>query len=191
MINKRSTSQGFTHRQHVYPNTTQAMEEGKNVRLIYQGRVLADDASLASCGVESGAFLHCAVTNRLALPVAQPVGGEAGSDGEQLIEGPEWLQEAAREGSPEWQAAYAHDNGASQPRGSREGTWAEFMLGVFLGVGLRWFATIWLWQRNVSRRTKLGILAGMVLRMVMDSQGADTSSNQQKPPPQTGGGGKT
>lgn len=130
---------------------SQALQEGKNVRLIFQGRVLADEASLASCGVEAGAFVHCAVSSRPALPVAQPVGGDVedggGSDGEQLIEGPEWLRNAQRVGSPEWQAAYAHENGGAQGRRqARDGNACQFLVGFAMGWSLNFFATIWVSQ---------------------------------------------
>jgi hypothetical protein len=83
---------------------------------------------------------------------------------------------------------------------SDHGTMRDFFYGLLMGFGCGYIMLFCMWDRNVSQRQKLGILAGMVLSLmfslVMQEGRKDTSEShsglvhgQEQQPTSTSGGG--
>lgn len=150
--------------------------EGKTVRLILRGKLLRDDDTLEASGLGEGSFVHCAVTRGRGLVVNDPQ-----SENHQAMGAPGGLREFDDAQVPRW---------LLHGQGPRQGTNGDFMLGFVMGFFLGILTLIWVWQRSVPRRQKVGILLGMscnFLFSIMTSNPEQAQGNQpQSPTHQTG-----
>ena len=53
--------------------------------------------------------------------------------------------------------------------GSELGSWRDFLYGVLMGFALGFMMVFCIWDRNVSHRQKLGILAGIMMQVMLSS----------------------
>mmetsp|Transcript_18386 Transcript_18386/g.34710 ORF Transcript_18386/g.34710 Transcript_18386/m.34710 type:complete len:135 (-) Transcript_18386:178-582(-) len=77
---------------------------------------------------------------------------------------------------------------------TRQGTNGDFILGFIMGFFLGVLTLIWVWQRAVPRRQKLGIMLGFGCNLVLSfvqvaNQQHDHQTNGSRPP--AGGGTNT
>ena len=62
----------------------------------------------------------------------------------------------------------------------REGTWGQFCLGFVLGFLLGIIMVFWLFERNLPRRQKMGILLGMSVNLTLQFYGVESDSEAAK-----------
>eukprot|EP00808_Paulinella_micropora_P030744 g50849.t1 len=137
-------------RNHAFP---EELKEGKYIRIIYMGSQLDDDAStLEALGLESGGMLHYVVSD------TKPPTEE---ERRMQMEADERAQEEA-----ENILVWRHDP-HTPIHPSIEGSNSDFVFGFMLGFFLGYLAFIWLWQRGIPRKRRLGILTGVAARFLM------------------------
>jgi hypothetical protein len=74
-------------------------------------------------------------------------------------------REERSSGARALEAAYQNDvNGNASSFG--EGSTRDFLYGLLMGFGCGYMMLFCMWDRNISQRQKLGILAGMVLSLL-------------------------
>jgi len=134
-------------KQHAF---TDELAANKNVRLIFQGKLLSDDRVLTSYGIKTESYVHCAITD------PRPPEPEAQSADVDLED--QSQDDLSR--LPAWMIA-EHQMAMMQPR---EGTGADLLLGFVMGFVLGVLALLWMWQR-VPRKQKIGILFGLVCNL--------------------------
>lgn len=143
----------------------EAVESGRNVRFIFQGRELADDKTLLEAGVRPAAFVHVAIT------AARPAGEAGGANAAALA-----AEGGGEEGDiPEWMLR--ESAAAEQMQENRAGSGGDFALGFVLGLLVGYFALCWVWSPVVPRRQKAGILLGMSARLALTVWQADRSAD--------------
>lgn len=127
-------------KERIFPEDVKA---GKSIRLIFQGKMLCDENTLEESGVIAGSFIHCSITEPREV-VDDPEDEARNSHGALHRD----LEDAQ---IPPWllQAHFA-----------RQGTNGDFVLGFIMGFFLGVLTLIWVWQRAVPRRQKLGIMLG-------------------------------
>eukprot|EP00455_Lapot_gusevi_P038871 TRINITY_DN4355_c0_g5_i3.p1 TRINITY_DN4355_c0_g5~~TRINITY_DN4355_c0_g5_i3.p1 ORF type:complete len:223 (+),score=42.03 TRINITY_DN4355_c0_g5_i3:88-756(+) len=138
---------GLQFKQHIFE---EEWRERKNIRVIYQGKLLEDTSSLTSIGVASNSFLHVVVSDF--QPEQQRNENEAQPNPLGLPEGelallPYYLEHQAAE-----QQHY-------------EGTSNDFFCGLVLGFVLGPIMLLWLFQQ-LPRRQKVGIVMGLLFNAV-------------------------
>ena len=146
----------------------EAVEEGRNVRFIFQGRLLVDEKTLEESGGRPQSFVHCAITAARAPAAAGAAGAAAGAGAAGAGAG------AAGDGSediPEWMLREAEM--AAQVQENRTGSGADFTLGFVMGLLVGYFALCWVWSPVVPRRQKAGILLGMTVRLSLTIWASD------------------
>mmetsp|Transcript_6864 Transcript_6864/g.9481 ORF Transcript_6864/g.9481 Transcript_6864/m.9481 type:complete len:220 (+) Transcript_6864:170-829(+) len=148
------------------------MKQDKNIRIIFQGKLLQDDSTLEAVGLQDGAFLHVSICDRSQGMVNNPEDerhnasqNQFSLDSEEQI--PQWLVQA---------------------RFVREGNNGDFILGFIMGFFLGVLTLIWVWQRAVPRRQKLGIMLGFGFNLLL---GFVQVANGNHPGGQGNGGGAT
>jgi|NOAtaT_7_FD_contig_21_9242233_length_723_multi_8_in_0_out_0_1 hypothetical protein len=121
------------------------LHAGKNIRIIFQGKMLTDDMILSDSGVKEKSFLHVSITEPVSAVPSAPVS----------VEG----QERDLEAAELERLALAYEN--YQPPPVVEGSSAEFVLGFAMGFVLGFLALLWVYQPLTSRKQKLGIILGV------------------------------
>ena len=122
---------------------------GKQVRLIFQSQILGDEATLSSCGVATGNFLHVSISDRAAaLPVPASDAEDAylpHDDHNFVFQAPPYFVEP--------------------PSPVREGTLNELICGLMVGFVFGPIMFIWMWQ-PLPRKQKLGMIIGVFANVV-------------------------
>ncbi|CEO99552.1 Ubiquitin-like domain-containing protein [Plasmodiophora brassicae] len=135
------------------------------VRFIHCGKLLDnDDEVLERCGLDRSPFLHVAISNKAA-------GGPAPVETTTVVDDDETMEEADRRLaillSERDDAVIEMDEYDPHMLVSREGDHSDFIWGFIFGSCLGYISVIWLWQPNVPRRQKLGILSGILVFLLM------------------------
>mmetsp|Transcript_9316 Transcript_9316/g.13980 ORF Transcript_9316/g.13980 Transcript_9316/m.13980 type:complete len:222 (-) Transcript_9316:164-829(-) len=128
------------------------VKDGKNVRLIFQGKLLTDDMSLKASGLQEGSFVHCSICNFNNAVVNNPQDDNHNANHGALQRD---LEEAQ---IPPW---------LLHAQFTRQGTTGDFILGFIMGFFLGVLTLIWVWQRAVPRRQKLGIMLGFGCNLLL------------------------
>jgi hypothetical protein len=125
------------------------LDKGKNVRVIFSGKILNDHEVLRNCGIKEGSVLQVAITD--AVPQVQiPIAAAQRHDLEENPEiPPEFLYEQ------------------QEAMMMNEGTNAELLFGFSLGFMLGFIVLVLLWQPRTSRKQRIGILLGVGLHIVL------------------------
>lgn len=113
---------------------------GKNVRVIYKGKMLVDGQTLRQAGLEKNGFLHVAISDH-ASPVEEP-SEDVPIDVDDDVQFRMMLQPPP------------------------EGTNADLLLGFLMGFLLGVLALICLWQPRISRKQRTGLLLGAMLSLL-------------------------
>ena len=132
------------------------LDKGKNVRMIFAGKLLRDQELINDCGLKDGSFIQVSITDAIAVQ-SQPV---EDNDAQQAVEIPPELY---------YEQNYVENN---------EGHNAEFLLGLSLGFMLGFIVLIILWQPRASRKQKLGVLVGVFLHIFLSYN--DERARQEK-----------
>mmetsp|Transcript_17126 Transcript_17126/g.28367 ORF Transcript_17126/g.28367 Transcript_17126/m.28367 type:complete len:219 (-) Transcript_17126:433-1089(-) len=127
------------------------VKQGKNIRIISQGKLLQDASTLEAVGLRDGAFLHVSICERNNGMVNNPADERhAASQSQFTLDHEEQI--------PQWLV---------QARFVREGNNGDFILGFIMGFFLGVLTLIWVWQRAVPRRQKLGIMLGFGFNLLL------------------------
>mmetsp|Transcript_18387 Transcript_18387/g.34713 ORF Transcript_18387/g.34713 Transcript_18387/m.34713 type:complete len:227 (-) Transcript_18387:178-858(-) len=154
------------------------VKANKNVRLIFQGKLLHDENTLEEVGLVDKAFMHCSVCEFNPAVVNDPQDENHNANHNALHRDLEDAQ------IPPWLLQEF----------TRQGTNGDFILGFIMGFFLGVLTLIWVWQRAVPRRQKLGIMLGFGCNLVLSfvqvaNQQHDHQTNGSRPP--AGGGTNT
>lgn len=126
------------------------IQQNKNVRLIYCGKLLRDEQTLNEAGVRDGAIIHCAISEFHSEIVNNPEDENHNDPGalnrEEDVQIPPWLLTG------------------NMPR---QGSNGDFVLGFIMGFFIGVLTLIWVWQRSVPRRQKFGIILGILCNMLV------------------------
>lgn len=168
-------------------------EEHARVRVVFMGRMLANDEALGAAGVAHGCILHTHVMAGMGPPDSmqqqnqqqnQPPQliddqGNPVPQGEVLIADEDAAAIAAAEGLYPGQYTPAQlalmrraqlEHAQEQHHNSfapREGTTGDFVLGFLLGLILGAIAVIWLYSPTLTRKQRLGIMMGLLFNIGM------------------------
>lgn len=129
------------------------MAAGKNVRLIYNGRVMPAEDTLTSLGVESGCFLHFSVADKIGRSGTNASGLQRSDEDGGDVHGDAYLA---------WQQYQLNQDEQAMNFETPEGTTGDLALGFFIGFFIGIFAVFWIMQRRVPRRQKAGIIFGIM-----------------------------
>jgi len=143
---------------------SEQFEAGKNIRIIYSGRILNDVESLTMIGVKSNSFMHVAINDRVAPNPASA---------------PEAENNSERDGDE--QAGVANDPELAQFQEadfviSNEGTMGDFVMGFALGAIIGMMMLLWVWQPRISRKQKVGILMGVLAHYFLANMNSEDTS---------------
>mmetsp|Transcript_6037 Transcript_6037/g.14578 ORF Transcript_6037/g.14578 Transcript_6037/m.14578 type:complete len:212 (+) Transcript_6037:221-856(+) len=144
-------SPSWTVRQFKEKYFPKEVKEEKRIRIIFQGKLLQDEPTLESLGIADHAFLHVSICENSPGIVNNPedenhnanLGGYGDLNDAEI---PPWLL----------QAHFA-----------RQGSNGDFVLGFIMGFFLGVLTLIWVWQRAVPRRQKLGIMLGFGCNLLL------------------------
>lgn len=140
-------------KEHAYK---EALSEDKCVRFIFRGKMLASTRTLEDCSVITGSFLHVMISDH--VPAHEQVAQEQNASGDpdvQIAEDAALAQILGR----------VNRDGDDDDDEIREGTNAEILWGFTLGIIMGEIMFIWVFQRTVSRRQRIGIVLGIVVHM--------------------------
>eukprot|EP00898_Chlorokybus_atmophyticus_P003047 jgi/Chlat1/3743/Chrsp259S03888 len=129
-------------------------------RLIWSGQRLPEHLPLTSLGITNGHILHLVARPNGVPPPPLPT---TGADSVRTSSDTEAQEEALRELTARMQAAAAVAE-ASQDAlmvPDREGTNTDMLLGIVMGFLLGIIMMLWLIERGVPQRLKVGILVGV------------------------------
>lgn len=143
----------------------------KLIRVIYAGKRLKDTDLLKDCGIKENVFIHISITNILPPALAQNVRPEHQTDDmdrDQEISDARFA--AMLQNGLQPQDAAAMDQALEQrtQEQQRSRAYAEFIWGFVLGSVLGIFMLIWVVQRTVPNRMKLGIMCGICFHIYSD-----------------------
>jgi hypothetical protein len=134
-------------------------------RVIFNGRVLGDTESLASCGVTSGACIHVALRTVPAVdtPAAETAAAAPGDElaTAALLAQLTVLTERARRRARRLEVDAERE--ASQR--AEVGDPGDLMLGLTMGLLLGFMAVICFQHPNASGRMKVGLMLGVFLNL--------------------------
>lgn len=128
------------------------IDEGKNVRLIFSGKMLTDDKTLKELGVREKSSIHVSISDFVGSLV--PLVTDPEADVPSLEEDDARLARELADLERSFEFSPAHFV-------ERDGHQVEFFLGFIIGYLIGPLMLIWVWQPRVSRRLKLGILIGV------------------------------
>eukprot|EP00954_Amorphochlora_amoebiformis_P024628 1367638-Amorphochlora_amoeboformis.AAC.1 len=110
-----------------------------------EGKLLKNEDTLENVGLQKGSFVHCSICEFNPTVVNNPQDENHNAHHSALHRD---LEEAQ---IPPW---------LLQAQFSRQGSNGDFILGFIMGFFLGVLTLIWVWQRAVPRRQKLGIMLG-------------------------------
>jgi len=126
----------------------QAIQQGKNIRVITQGSVVPREVTLQYLGIKSNTFLHVLVTDPVPEEVNAEEAGGVAHEGHDIEPGLQVVIEDQALAMQQYEV-------------DREGTTAHLILGFLMGTFFGPFALIWLALRTVPRKQKIGTLLGI------------------------------
>lgn len=146
------------------------IKAGKNIRFIFNGAVLDDAQTLHSYGIKKDSWVHCVIQERRNEDQLQ----DSRIEENQIHE----FDHRPRN-IPGWEQIRNRRSDADLSDDTTRATNStDFLLGFVMGVVLGVLALIWFSQRHVSRRQKIGILAGIgvhilfgMVRYALDEEG--------------------
>mmetsp|Transcript_26257 Transcript_26257/g.36580 ORF Transcript_26257/g.36580 Transcript_26257/m.36580 type:complete len:223 (+) Transcript_26257:112-780(+) len=146
-VSRSWTVQEFKER--IFPEEVAA---NKNIRTIFQGKLLQDQATLEESGLQDNAFVHISICDFSPGLVNNPEDDNHNANNH----GPYGDIEDAQ--IPQW---------LLQAHFTRQGSNGDFILGFIMGFFLGVLTLIWVWQRAVPRRQKLGIMLGFMCNLLL------------------------
>lgn len=141
--------------------------ETKRIRIISRGKLLSDDSARLGDFVENGGHLHISITEKR----------KPGEDDEEQ-EGPDTSNDIHENLLEDLRIAgmlqlVNQDNVWVEEPQQRQGSNAEFVFFAIMGMLLGFIMLIFLFQTGVTRKKKLGILAGITLHVIINLTGSD------------------
>ncbi|PRP80901.1 hypothetical protein PROFUN_11342 [Planoprotostelium fungivorum] len=167
---------------------------GKNIRLIFGGKILSDTQTLSSSGIHNGSSVHCSVSDSVSVPVMQDPQEEirgfnrlrtfgfnqseidhirtqfhthrlvnngflhANTNVEQQLSlEEEWINSEGLNANRDVQAEQPPIEETSTDTGDNEDIFKGLVMGFALGLVM----LLWLPDRSLPFRMKLGIVAGL------------------------------
>jgi hypothetical protein len=143
---------------HAFPESAE-----KQVRVVFQGRVLDAAATLEQSGVGANSYMHCQFSERKTAEelAAEARGGFGEQDGDDNID-PAQYADADLQFQTFMQARAQRPN--------RHGTNGQFVVGLMVGGVFGLLSLLWLVQRGVTFKQRLGIGIGIALNLVFSER---------------------
>jgi hypothetical protein len=141
--------------------------KGKNVRVIYFGKMLTDSDTLKGVGVKDNSFLHVSVSERPVIPSVLQNAVSPQNPLDQEAADYAFALEEQKQFNPE----------DFEPPGGGEGSNGDFALGFAMGFVIGMIMMIWIWQPRIPRKQKVGIICGICFNLFMSYM--DRSRNGQ------------
>jgi len=142
---------------------------GKTIRLISQGKLLDDQNTVKTSQLKNNCFIHCAISQHISLDIppadTQPQQPTQlhGTPVQHTVLPNLLNNRIAMEG-----LAPRLGNEEEEEREDAAVTTisSDVLIGFALGFLLGLIVLLWLWDRNIPRQIKLGIIAGVGLNAV-------------------------
>lgn len=144
------------------------VEKNRNIRVIFNGKLLANELHLSEVGIKSNSFLHISITD------FQPASISNTSSSASVPNGIVVNNEVVLHGEHDLEAMVAEQ--ARLERSHQEatrGSIGDFIVGFALGFVIGMIMVVWIWQPRLSKRQKLGILCGITAHLVLSYVNVD------------------
>jgi len=149
--------------------TEQLNLSGKTIRLISQGKLLDENNTVKTSLLQNNCFIHCAISQHVSIdmdrnthPNTQPQTMRVGEAPVQSMA----LPSIARDRTSAESALPHFGYEWEQEDASVETPSCDIFIGLAMGFLLGLIVLFWLWDRNIPRQTKLGIIAGVGLNVI-------------------------
>lgn len=133
-------------KEHAFPDE---YAQSKNIRFIFQGKLMMDENLLSHYGLQDQSFIHVSITEM--RPQPSPAENIEQNEAENDVRIPVWMMEERQ---------ISHN---------QLGTSGDFLLGFLMGFVLGVLSLIWIWQRNVPRKQRLGIFLGFGCNLMLNT----------------------